>query len=112
MDNKAKTVEQTPCAKWAQDANSVFLTICLEDCQNPKIDINRQHLTFEGVGGPKRMPHKMELQFFKEINIDESRFVIRDREIQFVFIKKEQGPFWNRLMKSMAKQHWLRIDFA
>ena len=111
MDTKTKTAEPTPRAKWAQDARLIFLTICLEDCKTPKIDINRQHLTFEGAGGSKGISHKLEVHFLKEIDIQESRFVIRDREIEFVLMKKEQGPFWTRLVQSMAKQHWLRVDF-
>ena len=104
-------MEETPRAKWAQDAFSIFLTICLEDCKNPKINIDQQHLNFEGMGGPKQLQHKVEIHFLKEIDTEKSRYVIRDRDIEFLLVKKEQGPFWNRLVQCPAKQHWLAIDF-
>ena len=112
MDMKTNITYQTPRAKWAQDAVSIFLTICLEDCKNPKVIFTEQDLTFQSLSGPKSTPYKIEMMLFKEIIPQESRYVVRDREIEILLKKKEQGsPYWNRLIKDKAKQHWLRIDF-
>ena len=111
MDEETNITYHTPRAKWAQDAGAIFFTICLEDCKNPKININGQDLTFQCLGDPKGISYRVKMILFKEISPNESRYVVRDREIEFVLKKKEQGPYWCRLIKSMAKQHWLRIDF-
>ena len=41
-----------------------------------------------------------------------SKYAVRDRAIEFALQKKEEGPYWERLLKDKTKQHWLKIDFA
>ena len=36
---------------------------------------------------------------------------MRDRCIEFALEKKEDGPYWDRLLKEKTKRHWLKIDF-
>ena len=48
---------------------------------------------------------------YNNIVPDKSRYMIRDREVEFVLKKEESGPYWKRLVKSEAKQHWLSINF-
>ena len=31
--------------------------------------------------------------------------------IEFALEKKEEGPYWDRLLADKTKQHWLKIDF-
>ena len=40
-----------------------------------------------------------------------SKYAVRDRVIEFALYKKEEGPYWERLLKDKTKQHWLKIDF-
>ena len=40
-----------------------------------------------------------------------SRFVIKDREIDFVLEKLETGPYWGRLIKDETKTHWIKVDY-
>ena len=42
----------------------------------------------------------------------ESRHFVRDRNIEFILVKKEEGPFWPQLMKHKVKYHWLKVDFT
>ena len=32
--------------------------------------------------------------------------------IEFALHRKEEGPYWERLLKDKTKQHWLKVDFA
>ena len=102
---------KTPSAKWHQDEQSVFLAFCLEDCKNEKIIINATHLEFEGNAGPKNIFYETKIVLFNNISPDKSRYMIRDREVNFVLKKEISGPYWKRLVKSEAKQHWLSINF-
>ena len=111
MDANTRIAGQTPRAKWSQDACSIRFIICLEDCKNPKININQHELSFEGVGGPKSVLYTMKIAFFKDVDPNRSRYLTRDREIELILQKKEQGPYWLRLVKTQAKQHWLSVDF-
>merc|ERR1719266_1971106 len=78
---------------------------------NPKIDVKPDHLHFEGTGGPEKKDHEVTLNFLKEIDTEKSKYSVNDRAIVFALQKKEDGPYWERLLKEKTKQHWLKIDF-
>ena len=43
--------------------------------------------------------------------LQKSKFAVRPRVIEFALEKKEEGPYWDRLLADKTKQHWLKIDF-
>ena len=43
--------------------------------------------------------------------MQKSKYAVRDRSTEFALMKKEEGPYWERLLKEKTKQHWLKIDF-
>ena len=100
-----------PLVKWAQRPSLLFITICLEDCKNAKIDVKPEYLSFEGTGGSDKKDYAVRIEFLKEIDPENSKYSVQDRVIQFAIQKKEEGPYWERLLKDKAKQHWLKIDF-
>jgi len=55
--------------------------------------------------------HEVTMEFFKEIDPEKSKFAVRPREVSFVLEKVEEGPYWDRLLESKLKQHWLKIDY-
>ncbi len=36
---------------------------------------------------------------------------MRDRSIELLLTKKEEGPYWPQLFKEKKKMHWLKVDF-
>jgi len=100
-----------PAIQWAQRKHLVFMTVCLEDCKNPTIKMETDKLYFKGKGGTDNKEHEVTLNFFKDIVPEDSREFIRDRTIDFIFKKKDDGPFWKRLLKDDKKYHWLKVDF-
>uniref|UniRef100_T1JH99 CS domain-containing protein n=1 Tax=Strigamia maritima TaxID=126957 RepID=T1JH99_STRMM len=100
-----------PPMQWAQRKSAVFLTICLEDCKEPLIKLEPTKLFFKGKGGTDKKEYEVTLNFFKEVNATDSKYVVRDRVIEFIIKKKEEGPFWKRLLKDEKKYHWLKVDF-
>ena len=115
MDSKSSNTLLTPNAKWAQDTNYIFFTVCLESCEKEKLEINESSLKFECLAGRNLQgvvhSYKLDLSLLKDIDPRESKYGVQDRKIEFTLKKKEVGPFWCRLLKCPAKQHWLRIDF-
>ena len=100
-----------PLVTWAQRPGLIFLTVCLEDCKEPKIEVKPNYLKFHGNGGADKKDHEVTIEFLKEIDPDKSKFAVKERVIEFALEKKESGPYWERLLKDKTKQHWLRIDF-
>ena len=105
MEENTRIEGKTPRAKWSQNACSIIFIICLEDCKNPKININRRELSFEGVGGPQNILYTIKLVFFKDVDPNQSRYLVRDREIELILKKKEQGPYRDRLVKTLSLIH-------
>ena len=44
-------------------------------------------------------------------SLQKSKFAVRPRVIEFALEKKEEGPYWDRLLAEKTKQHWLKVDF-
>lgn len=100
-----------PPVQWAQRKQVVFMTIMLEDCKAPTIKLEADKLYFRGKGGTDQKDYEVTLNFFKDISPEDSKHVVRDRIIEFVLKKKEDAPFWTRLLKEDKKFHWLKVDF-
>lgn len=100
-----------PPVLWAQRTNCVFMTICLEDCKNPDIKIENNKILFHGIGGTEKKNHEFELVLYNEIDPEKSAAFVKDRNIELLIKKKEEGPFWPQLTKEKTKFHWLKVDF-
>lgn len=100
-----------PPIMWAQRTNCVFLTVCLEDCKSPDIKLEADKIFFSGVGGTEKKKYEVTLNLYKEIDPEKSAKFLRDRNIELVLKKKEEGPYWPQLTKEKQKFHWLKVDF-
>ncbi|XP_047497888.1 prostaglandin E synthase 3-like [Penaeus chinensis] len=101
-----------PPVTWAQRKNVIFLTICVEDCKSPTINMEANKVFFKGTGGTERKDYEYAYNLFKDIDTDKSRSFVRDRNIELILVKKEEGPYWPHLLKEKTKQHWLKVDFS
>ena len=111
MKMEATSNVHTPQLKWAQRPKLLFITICLEDCKSPAIELLSNRLIFHGKGGTDRKTYKLELEFFKKIIPEKSRFAVRERGVDFVIEKLESGPYWDRLVLSNSKHPWIKVNF-
>merc|ERR1711962_407705 len=100
-----------PGTMWAQRPKHIILTICLTDVKDPVIKVEATKLYFKGVGGTEMKEHEVEMEFFKTIDVEKSRYAVRPREVSFLLEKAEEGPYWDRLLATKVKQPWLRVDF-
>ncbi|ODQ78765.1 hypothetical protein BABINDRAFT_19703, partial [Babjeviella inositovora NRRL Y-12698] len=106
-----------PSVLWAQrsnatdaDKNIVYLTIKLADTENVKIDLTNTHLVFSATSNDK--PYELNLEFFKAIDADKSKYEVTGSHIFFKLFKAEmQEEFWPRLIKEKLKLHYLKTDF-
>ncbi|XP_034233197.1 prostaglandin E synthase 3 isoform X2 [Thrips palmi] len=100
-----------PPVQWAQRTHVVFVTLCVEDCKNPDIQIEADKIVFKGTGGTEKKKYEITIPLFKEIDPEKSVKFIRDRNIELILKKKEEGPYWTYLLKDKKKYHWLKVDF-
>lgn len=104
-----------PLVLWAQRADKLFLTVEIEDCKAPQIDLTADKLHFKGKSDSisrdaDRAEREVTIEFYKPVKVDESKHSVGARGTEFVIIKQESS-WWPRLLKDSAKQHWLKVDF-
>lgn len=118
MNSNNTSGDQTikpPPVLWAQRADQLLLTIDIEDCKEPTIDLQKDKLHFKGKSDSiqsdaNHNEHEVTIEFYKPVKVEESKHVVKARGIEFI-IYKEENSWWPRLLKDSTKQHWLKIDF-
>jgi len=100
---------RNPVVLWAQRKDCVYLTIAVEDCKNADLKLEADKVVFKGDGGDKNH-YACTLTLNNKIKNEESKYVVRDRNIELL-LKKEEEQYWPRLLKETTKMHWLRVDF-
>lgn len=106
---------------WAQrssttdaEKNYVYLTISVPDvpAKSLKLDLKPTGLTFTGASETKKTTYHLDMDFFEEIDVENSKVHHTAANIQLVLRKKElKEEYWPRLLKDKAKVHYLRTDF-
>ena len=106
---------------WAQrssssepEKNIVYLTVFAPDVPDSalKVDLTPTKLTVSGKSTTKNATYHVELEFFGEIDVAESKTAHTPRDVAFVLRKKEaKEEYWPRLTKDKAKLHFLKTDF-
>ncbi|XP_076466112.1 prostaglandin E synthase 3-like [Babylonia areolata] len=101
-----------PPLLWAQRKDKVLVTVVLENCKNPTIDLKDKSFHFGGKGGTQNMDHDVTLELYAEIDPERSQCQKTERQIFFTLIKKDpNASFWPRLTKEKNKLHFLKTDF-
>ena len=106
---------------WAQrssnttpEKNYVHLTISVPDvpASSVKIDLKPSSLTFTGHSDSKKTTYHVELEFYGEVDVENSKTNHTARDVEFVLRKKElKEEYWPRLLKEAKKVHFLKTDF-
>lgn len=106
---------------WAQrssasDAakNIVLLTINVPDvpASNLKLDLKPTSLTFTGHSDTLKKTYHLELEFYAEIDTEESKIHHTAKNVEINLRKKElDEAYWPRLLKDSKKVHFLKTDF-
>jgi hypothetical protein len=106
---------------WAQrsstsdpEKNYIYLTISVPDVPKSslKLDLKPTGLTFTGTSDTKKTTYHLDLEFYGEIDVENSKTNHSAKDIEMILRKKElKEEYWPRLMKDKAKVHFLRTDF-
>lgn len=108
-----------PVVLWAQRSNEsdptknvVYLTIQVQDPVNTKIDLTSSNLAFSADSSDGASHYELSLDFFDEIDTENSHKHEAGNHIQFVLRKKKaQADYWPRLLKEKLKLHYIKTDF-
>lgn len=111
----------SPLVLWAQrssatDAakNIIYLTIATPDVPASSLDLKLTPttLTFTGHSDTKKITYQVALEFYAEIDVENSKTNHTPRDVELVLRKKElSAEYWPRLLKDSKKVHFLKTDF-
>jgi len=77
-----------------------------------RLDLKPTSLIFTGTSETKKTTYHLEMEFFGEIDVENSKTHHTAANIQMILRKKElKEEYWPRLLKDPAKVHYLRTDF-
>lgn len=77
-----------------------------------KLDIKPAKLSFNGYSNTKKATYKVDLDFYAEIDPENSKIRHTGRDIEMMLRKKElKEEYWPRLLKESKKLHFLKTDF-
>lgn len=111
----------TPEVLWAQrssktdaEKNFIYLTITVPDvpASNLKLDLKPTTLLFEGHSDTLKRTYHLELEFYAEIDPENSKINHTSRNVEMKLRKKElKEEYWPRLLKESKKLQFLKTDF-
>lgn len=106
---------------WAQrsstsepEKNYIYLTISVPDVPKSslKLELKPTSLTFTGTSETKKTTYHLYLEFYEQIDVENSKTNHSAKDIEMILRKKElKEEYWPRLLKDKAKVHFLRTDF-
>lgn len=76
------------------------------------LDLKPTKLAFKGYSETKKVEYAVELDFYAEIEPDNSKIHHSARDIEMKLRKKDQKEeYWPQLLKTKQKMHFLKTDF-
>ncbi|KAG5927262.1 hypothetical protein E4U42_002413 [Claviceps africana] len=110
-----------PEVLWAQRSslsdpakNFIYLTINVPDIPKDglQLDLKPSGLNFTGTSDTLKRKYHVELEFFAEIDPEESKIHHTAKNVEMKIQKKElKEEYWPRLLKESKKLHFLKTDF-
>ena len=114
------SVMNTPNVLWAQRKDKVLLSVEVSNSKQPKLQIDNDpadsfgklSLSAESSKNEEVVPYELHMEFFGELNKDESKVSVTDRNIVLVLMKSTSGPHWPRLLHAKGKPpHNIKVDW-
>jgi len=102
-----------PPTKWAQRADSLYVTLDVPDVEKSQAQITLGPKSLEFKGKSQGKDYAIKLEFLEEIDekSPETKWQVRPRNVSF-FLKKKEEKWWSRLLENpkMQKAH-VKVDF-
>mmetsp|Transcript_61792 Transcript_61792/g.145335 ORF Transcript_61792/g.145335 Transcript_61792/m.145335 type:complete len:162 (-) Transcript_61792:177-662(-) len=97
---------KAPDCKWSQRSDKVMLTLNVPNLDAAKTNVNITETAFSF----KSEDFELKFDFFGPVNPADSKWNVGARDVQFVFMRKEAGEYWDKLQKG-SKILTLKVDW-
>jgi len=101
-----------PSVIWAQrkDGN-VLVTVRVHDAIEPVVKITPTTFNFVGTSDSRSNKFDLTIELFNEIDVEQSRYLVKPRGIEIVLKKNDTSVWWPRLAKTTKKLHYISVDW-
>ena len=102
-----------PPLMWAQDHDTIFVTIKLQDIQNEEISFENGSFTLKCLTPADNHTYDYKFELFEEIvpDAEETKYAKFGRYTQLNMRKRNTLKWWPRLAKTSKKLHNVAIDW-
>ena len=116
VDYNSVMPEQTqiPRVLWAQQRETVLLTIAVPDIEKVDVKFEEDSVNFHGESNSKdKSIYAVKIDLYEKIDPDACKYDnIGQKHWRLLLKKKDSNTaFWPRLTKDKARLHWLQTDF-
>ena len=103
-----------PQLKWAQRKDKLYLTVDLQDCDAPEVNVTNEDGggKFEFRGASKGSQYELTVPLMHEVDPENTQIAKTPRNIFLVVPKKEEGDHWPRLTREKGKQNHIQVDWS
>ncbi|XP_062020703.1 uncharacterized protein LOC133737097 [Rosa rugosa] len=106
------TMSRHPTVKWAQQPDTLYITIELPDAEDVKLKLEPEgKFLFSATTGAEKIPYVVDLDLYDKVDVNESRYSVGSGNI-FHLVKKAENKWWSRLIKQEGKAPgFLKVDW-
>merc|ERR1712224_479514 len=101
-----------PNFAWAQRKDRVFDTIEVPNCDKKASTVNIEGQSLKFKGKTDAQEYELDIELYGELNTEESKYTIGDRNVQILLMRKEEGEHWPRLLKESKKMQNMKVDWS
>ena len=108
---------QIPRVLWAQQRETVLLTIAVPDIEKVDVKFEEDSVSFNsqqaGVNTKDKNVYAIKIDLFGKVDPEGCKYDIIGQKYWRILLKKQEGTakFWPRLTKEKQRLHWLQTDF-
>ena len=108
---------QIPRVLWAQQHETVLLTIAVPDIEKVNVKFDEDSVSFNSLpsetNAKNPTTYAVKIDLFDKIDSEACKYEIIGQKYWRILLKKKDstGKYWPRLTKDKQRLHWLQTDF-
>ncbi|XP_041454127.1 uncharacterized protein LOC121407226 [Lytechinus variegatus] len=108
-DDEVEIVKCHPKILWSQHANSVLLSIQVQDIKHPNVSVTTSSISFSAI--VEHTEYEFEFDLFSRVDSTNYTMVSAGREFLITLYKESIGIKWTRLTQTKTKIPYISVDF-
>ena len=100
---------KTPYVYWGQNENKLFVSFSVDSPKNVELNFEKDGLKLY-CSSAQDQNYQVDMNLYKEINVEGSSFTIKSQKIECV-VEKCESELWSLLTKNNQYKQFIKIDW-